>query len=417
MLTVKELRKMAKSREIKGYSSMRKSELCEALGLQCELDEPVQEPLPVLVPELVPEELVRGPVPVPVPVPVGIYHPYYNRIIDEDSPENCDAGRESLKKYLFTGDRKRGDVEAIQTLSKFCDFIKLENIQYIVGPTSYSEYRYGDMNIGIFGEEHGNFNTRTCIKSKKNSIFFNKFLKLILSNNRDYFYDFFQEMPYISKHNPVPNMHDKSMFSLIETDFYECLTLDKSRCTEPNLRAHYIDTRFTMDKKMTDQLVAGYLLGVNMLMMSMMDQWNRFASVLLKYVKNFLKTDLLLQKELSKSFLGKEISAFINGEFKKYEQKILSSQYADPETVTGMASLVMDAYALARLFRRFSVGNKPSEIRNAIMYVGDGHAIIYRKFIQNVLGIQPVINISVKTACLPISDNFKDVSFLFKNNN
>ena len=247
---------------------------------------------------------------------------------------------------------------------------------------SFTEYRFGDRNISIFGEAHNFIGLDECVRvsSLATTIMFQNFLNMIIRYNPDKFYDFYFEQYYLPKALSERRVRlGAGMTSFIDVLFGRCLEYVKEGCEYPNLRAHYVDIRkeledfeFIRDLLVSDKTTCPYPTAIN----------------ILEKIEDYLLTSrLLIKKELKKSYYGLEIFNFIVEKFNSLK-KYIENTYTDvnSEYLLTVANLIMDAYTLGRMFRRFKEGgNKPSEITNIIVYAGDGHSGIYREFIEEIL--------------------------------
>ena len=163
-----------------------------------------------------------------------IFNPYYNEMVEVYGDQNCGGDRKSLKRI---------DNPNVKLVNKYCDVLPLKDINYIIGPVEYDEFKYGKYNIAIFGELHL-INIDSVSKLPKNhTLSFTGFLASLLTQNNDKQYDLFVELPYKNRLiNPPTTYHINTTLNLIELDFAKCLALVKN-CPYKNLRAHYIDYR------------------------------------------------------------------------------------------------------------------------------------------------------------------------------
>ena len=283
--------------------------------------------------------------------------------------------------------------------------LPLDKIKYILGPQNYSEYDYNGINICIFGENHQLRMHGKCQFSKNDTVYFHNFLQTVLEANKDKFYDFFVELPYTNADLPAQPWVHKINFSLhyIADAFRGCLSLEKM-CRYNNLRAHYSDPRdfvLPLFKKIADTNHIPPNYDIHMFK---------------KSVVTILKSNIILRKELRKSYLGKEIEKFARSEIER-EYANITGDFVDD--VISVCTPIMDAYALARMFRKFKPSSdKPSEMSNIIVYAGDIHSKNYERFIEKYLGLKPKIKTrqkyddALKSSCLNVS-KFKHASSLF----
>ena len=326
-----------------------------------------------------------------------IQHPFYKRAIKFNSKENCDKDRLSIKYFKNP------------VLENLCDFLPLKNIKYILGPINYSEYEYNGKNICIFGEIHKLYRYDTCAKSKDDTVYFHNFLQTLLISNPHTFYDFFLETGYKNKNEPITGKRKEYEFSFYYLDEFlkDCLSFVKN-CPYKNLRAHYTDTRAT-------------IIPAHNVIVDMYYNASSTQEIDIEYFKkdiiSLLKSDKLLLKELGKSYLGDEILQFCIDRVRKIHN-IGGAITAAVAILIG--TVIMDAYLLARVFRKFKKStDKPEELSNIIIYAGDYHAQAYDEFMESILGLKPKIKtrtpdeiMANKSSCLDVS-KFKHKSVLF----
>jgi hypothetical protein len=344
----------------------------------------------------------KSPAKVKSPASDMIYHPFYKRYVKISSDENCGKSRASISRY---GDPK---------LQQFCDLLPLKNIKYILGPINYSEYNYNGKNICIFGEKHTFKKMPKCPYSSTNTVYFHNFLQTVLNTNKDTFYDFFIETQYKNYRNPyVADVYSENFFLYhLYNVFRGCLLLEKS-CPYNNLRAHYLDTRGSIMpffRDIVNEIYASKSKTAGKDKITI-DEFKRL-------VITAIKSDPILRKELDKSSLGKEIENFAISEINNHKPSVFTDDFLF------LSMFVMDIYTLARIFRKFArvpYNNFPIDVSNVIIYVGDHHALNYEKFMENYLGIKPIIktrkpgmgfNCLNTNQCLSIS-GFKRKSALF----
>jgi hypothetical protein len=320
-----------------------------------------------------------------------IYHPFYKRNIGITSHENCGATRGSIFNY---GEKSR------EVMASICDIIPLSKIRQILGPISYTEYKYGDSTISVFGEFHTIQNYKKCLK--KTTVSFGNFIQVLLLSNPSKTYDLYIETTYIYSKAParMPSSQNNFGIHTTEKDFQECLRVDKRLCPFDNLRAHYIDIRDHVFSENFEILVELYHKSPFNL------AGEEFCDMILDEIYDIIKENPLVQKELSKSYLGKDIKKFVIKEFRKRDTD-------SPKTfgeLMRVASLVMDIYTLSRMFRNFA---DTTMNKNIIIYAGDAHSRFYREFLEKKLGLIPTVSIKGETSCLHLTADDKKRSLLF----
>lgn len=366
---------------------------------------------------------------------------------------------------------------------------------YIGGPLSLSSHwsdKYKKM-IYIFGEFHSrdmdcqkhltkfcgdkeimNPKTNKCVSKnsnigkeilnyqKKSEMSIEKFLEELIINT-DVFIDIFFEVSFYrgEEYNNFYNLIGNDRIGQIVNKIGICLEYSKRVAKKCQLaRVHYFDIRKGDLYQVNDVSYFRYKLSqvfriINldgyqkyMLLKNLMKD-KRIINVLqclnessLEKYNNFwkkqIKDNFLVQKELSKTFLKKEINNFITKKvldsaqrnrnvFRTYIPKILKNEEKDSflsafnvvynNTVDANARIV-DAYTLSRVFKVYDVkkpafkGNtrrdQPSEAHNIIIYGGDEHAKTYRIFLKSI-GFKEINNIGSREG---IYDNKKPLHCL-----
>jgi hypothetical protein len=325
----------------------------------------------------------RSPLPFK-PKQTTVYHPYYNREISVFSEENCGSTRASLSRFSRLP-------KAQSILSSLCDILPLDDITYIVGPREYSEYIFGDVTIGIFGEYHALQDISTCTPSF-NACTFPAYLVSLLASKPSEFFDVFIETVQSGESSNYV-IYEDPMFTLPLTQlmFLNCLTAEKN-CPWKNLRMHNIDPRMG---------VYHHSMELNQLLynssnVSLPEKFRNIKST----INYLIITNRLVKKELDKSYLKDVIMDFI---FKEIWREIESDTV---EYAVNVVAYIMDAYALARMFRQFTPSpDKPTEVKNIIIYAGLTHTRRYQKFLEVVLGLRPVILKRYDTECMHITQS------------
>jgi hypothetical protein len=227
--------------------------------------------------------------------PLNVYNPFYKRAIPIYGNENCGFKRPSIQSGRLKSESKK-------YRTKYCDVLPLKDIDNILGPVSYREYKMGDVNISLFGEKH--IIEADCVETKR-SIPFAGFLKSILSQNQDKFYDFYVEFPYTKDPDYVGfNVVDSAVsLKLLDDSFRDCLVLDKTRCDYKNTRMHYIDYRNVGDVSQIDNLYFDIESGI--ISPQPGDLSLQTFKKCVELVKNFIKTDSKLNKQIKQSQITK----------------------------------------------------------------------------------------------------------------
>ena len=336
-----------------------------------------------------------------------VYNPFYKTNIQKYGGENCGPKRQSIKSSFLRP-------ESMSYRKKYCDVLPLKEIDNILGPVSYTEYKMGNVNISLFGEVHTIL--EDCVDMER-SIPFDGFLKSILTQTPEKFYDFYIEFPYTK--DPITEFRGSDSMvnlNLVKDSFGDCLRLNKN-CDYKNTRMHYVDYResggINTYTDMYREIFHGQRLpGPDDLSFKNFEKCGII-------IKKYIKTDPRLNKQMRQSYINPQL--YINFSNDYIDEQIRQNSdrvYLEPASFVFLFTIVMDVYALARMFRTFNVGsNMPSKPTNIIVYVGDYHADNYSNFFTNYLHLTPTINktapIPYTTSCLHLSPEDKRKSVLF----
>ena len=290
-----------------------------------------------------------------------------------------------------------------------------KNIINVLGPRSYEYYIILGKKIHVFGETH--MYPHKCNKYKE-YIHIDVFLDKIFRNNPNKKYDLFVELYYRKDdYSTILSGVDLGYNSI----FTNCLQVNKKNCPYKNLRGHYVDIR-AMSKDIRDK--HSYILESIYLTLNMYEyldkneqkdiNYDQYKKIYEKYFENITRDNFLefknifieilngtykinkqyenidpsLSFKLFEFFNNKMNSYFENCELNKYNKDICIEMYHNVFT------LIMDKYAIGRLFRNF----KSIEMKNIILYVGDLHRKHYTELF-NYLGYNPIYSDK--------NDNFK----------
>ena len=308
--------------------------------------------------------------------------------------ENCAPDRRSLASVSYRD----------RFLRTMCDVIPLKNIEWIYGPISYSEHVSpdGSKRVGIFGEVHNVPNYAGI--NIRNTVSVATLLKILLQRG-DRFYDFFLERDYVKDDLVV-----RAETSSFNHFFEDCLKVVKN-CSYANLRAHYIDYRSILgvtyrwivikyydlihnpELYKTPYFTKGNLHTVMKQSLEYLGIWFRSAEKIKRMKENDIGARIL-------HFINKEINARVQ-EFNVLMAKPEASQTFENammcmNTIMGLYSLWTDAYTLRRIFKTFARGRSPHQpptADNCIVYVGQFHAEVYRRFLSEELNFTMTSNI------------------------
>ena len=369
-----------------------------------------------------------------------ILNPYLGEQVDPDEEDNCGPDRPTLERISRTYPVIRN------ILSRYCDVLPLKDIKYIVGPHRYTEFRYKNYKIGIFGEHHV---IRDFPKSSKtDTLTFSAFLTSLVTQTKRQ-YDFFVELPYQRRGVAGREISDQNqMLDVIEYDFKDCLQVEKAACPYKNLRVHYVDNRrlypehnnlaFEIYRYLYDLgnpwgvTAPDYL--VNRFLRTAQEEYDKQTQLVERILQD--KTSKIV-KQLRNNELREKITSFIQKQMQANKMKFMIhlKQYSKtinktftldhytPEDIHDIRSLthdfihifskVMDTYLLGRIFRTYPKHSGGSA-ENIIIYAGNGHTELYISFLSYI-GANKTIDILNKQSrhYLEFKDAHKAVSFLF----
>jgi hypothetical protein len=345
-----------------------------------------------------------------------VYNPFYEGNVATYGNENCGSDRPSVDTIFL-------DPLTLATRIKYCDVLPLKNIENILGPITYREYKIGNINISLFGERH--YNITDC-RNNKISITFDGFLKSLLTQHKDTFYDFFVEFYYTKDPNYAGLVFsDEAVnMNLIDNSFINCLKLDKRLCDYKNTRMHYIDYRqANMNDPVTKYCQKYTDIAYGKLAPLSHDFELMTYNVLSYRVSEYIKNDERLKKQIKNSYLPRDIYIkFLDDYIEKNKIRCRKKLILDIDDFIGLFSIIMDMYALSRIFRTFNVGDKqhPVTPKDIIIYVGNNHSNVYNDFFMNYFTqyiplVTKIIDIpDNNTSCLNFSAKNKLKSVLFQ---
>jgi hypothetical protein len=276
-----------------------------------------------------------------------------------DIDNNCSSSRESIKSSNVNWNKY-----ITPYLSKMCDVLPIQNVNVILGPSSYTEFKFLDKQIGIFGETHDLRIHPSFIDSIPRRILtISSFIKSLILTNQDKTYDVYLEVDYINKDIPKRKKRIKEenfSFHLLYKEFENCIQINKTLCEYKNIRIHYIDIRNYLDK---------YI------------KWNENvyadASTILKAYLELPK----FSKQLVHNKYAESIIQFFQNEINKiiFLYKYDTDKYCKSHNLFKeyIKSLAVDFYLIGRLTKDSSFYQK-----NIITYTGEFHSVTYVRFLN-----------------------------------
>ena len=356
-----------------------------------------------------------------------VFNPYYKKRVDPYGSQNCGATRKSSTDSFS---------------NVLCDVLPMDSIDNIIGPFSYTEYKYGERTIGIFGEYH-NIDKPTKI-SKNTTLTFSGFISSLLTQSTIQ-YDLFVEMPYINKRLKGSRIHkSNTMLSIIQKNYKDCLSVVK-HCPYKNLRAHYTDYRTSTSfeksivfkvyneldlKKPFPKAIRDHEIFKNPILFYKREQTKVLGIFkdpkILKQLRNvpknidikkfFLKSVKNMEREFKqflKMYWSNVDPAIIINSLKTYSKFFSAIVSEFINFFIDLNNVVMDVYTISRMFRTFN--RTPEEDpKNIIVYVGNNHAETYRHFMEYIKA-KKIIDITGEKY-ITFSDTDKKQSFLYNRN-
>jgi hypothetical protein len=327
---------------------------------------------------------------------------------------------------------------------------KKPNYEYITGPISLSYQVSTKYNkrIYIFGEYHPKKTECDEIDSKIKSIKIYDYLYYLFKST-DVFIDFYLEyQSFPANYDPYNLIREEIIMRKMYIMIDKCINPEK-KCNFNTIRAHFIDTRYYKGFITSPigklQREIHLLIKNKKILLSLDEENTNIVNTLIYYNDNIiLMTNYMLniinnieinKKEIKKSLLNEDefkkiIKKYISFRIKNNVQDLSknliiankSSKYTDYLDkilyniflkLKALDSVGQDIYTISRIFRNFNVKNniQPVEPNNIVIYVGDQHAILLRK-ILNDLGFITINNIkSINgTKCLDMK-NFEQPFF------
>jgi hypothetical protein len=354
-----------------------------------------------------------------------------NNLIDTFDTRFLDNENKIIQSAFYSQAKQYKDTKYDNTLFKLIrnhyDPLIQEKrpvVDFLGGPYTFRHLynKKYNMNIYLFGELHANKVDCPIESGKKIELVENYFKKII--ENTDVFLDIYFEFPgyYKNYYSNITPMAPQRMQELFR-QFYNCVQEISRKSKECELtRMHYIDIR-TIIETFSGTNEISWLIGNLLLKSHDENLLKTFYNNNIFRIKNIfnnlsnpnqkkyldywilqLISNIYVRKEIDRSFLGKEIYNFIKKLIEKYAimnkmiiRNFISSiekniNFKDNferlniyliETNSG----IVEAYTLARIFKKFKVKNKleqPVIPRNIIHYAGSAHSLKIEKFLLDI---------------------------------
>ena len=231
-------------------------------------------------------------------------------------------------------------------------------------------------------------------------------------------------------------VNENRLCDLSRIHYFDVRTIERKEGPDPvsNFIFKYLflveDSKFRLrEEDFVDKLIAFSTENCNIMNSFLIDSEDNLNFDI--FWKSQLTYNKYVVKELEGTYVAELINNFIekellseakqySTELKKYTTLVLAniiiwprSKLDDLNLITYFEKMIMiviapnsrvpDAYTLARIFKKFKlntdkpekkrVTDEPEESHNIIIYAGDNHCEIYRKFLNEVLNFTPIANI------------------------
>ena len=308
-------------------------------------------------------------------------------IKDELSSSLAPKRRVTFKTRTVTcpeiGDIMPSESEAIRSFN--CLELPLKDVNFILGPCTFYQFKLGERNLYLFGEMHLPLDRSTALlrtskAHKFDTLTFPAFVHSVAVQNPTKTYDLMFENAYFLNRGfeggqALKLSLDSSIMNAITYQFADCIHFQRrKKCPYKNLRTHYVDYRRTMED--------------------------------FRIYKRNVKGDI---ESIDTSRIGAEVERVINSE--RIQKQILAIKddnireslirffkelvVYSPYKAAKAQSAVMDIYAIARILRDFDpmIVSAESDAfsgtsQNVIYYAGNHHINIFVKFLTEYLGLR-----------------------------
>lgn len=294
-------------------------------------------------------------------------------------------------------------------------------INYLGGPYVFRQLynKKYNINIYLFGERHSN--TTDC---SRDFVLVENYFKQIIETT-DVFLDIYFEFPgFIKNYYSSINVMAPQRMQELFLKFYKCVETLSRKSEECQLsRMHFIDIRSFISSDYginsiswliknllfyshdSNQLSIFYKSNIKQItkIFSYLDSNNEREYT--DYIISQILTNKYVKKELDKSFLGEQIYEYVRNiiisqallrrnnirtDISRIRNNIgsLKSNYQNLKNeLIVVNSVIVEAYTLSRIFKRFSVKNKTSQPvtpHNIIHYAGSAHTLKIENFLKLV---------------------------------
>ena len=272
---------------------------------------------------------------------------------------HCKAYKDDLFHHERSG-------KSITTKLVHCSYLPLRSIKHLAGPLSFAKYVYGNKTFYIFGENHTT--PDICRQNFLDTVYFDGLLNSLVTTKPEQNFDLFIETAVRDRHRKLNVQYASKIISLVERTFGDCIKETKE-CPFKNLRIHSVDYRSFL------------------LLLYKIDRSDIYfnPSKITDERKNVI-TDVL-KKLMSSPKMLKQFDNINDRDFATGLYEMFSNSMDLPATLSYKTSLVMDAYATARMFRDFKNiknGVRAGESNTILYYAGLAHARTLVKVMKNI---------------------------------
>lgn len=265
-----------------------------------------------------------------------------------------------------------------------CMELPLRDIKYVIGPCSFSHFKYGSRNIYLFGERHQPLERSQAIidrnphMTKFNTIMFSGLVHSLAAQNPKRKYDLMFESSYFLEKNGSKTVNTQSTsptFNSITHTFSNCISEDlrMTRCPYRNLRTHYIDFRKSIFNR-------------HIMRLQPITRPDEFI---------FEVRKLLTQGKVSKQIASIKDATARYALMRFVDFYTTGGGWRKFWDYTTHKDIVMDLYGIARLLREFdpTVDKNNSQFKgtaeNVIYYAGGAHIVMMEYFFKNYMNLTP----------------------------
>jgi len=246
-----------------------------------------------------------------------------------------------------------------------CLYLPVANVKYIMGPCTFYHFKYNNRNFFLFGEQHKSLERDFALidatpdMTPENTLLFPSFVNSLVMDNKDETFDLMYESmyfmdPHAKSNRPLTNPIASPTANIIANQFSKCIVPDhRVECVYHNLRVHYIDYRmrgYYAPTKFTHQQFIDGIYGL-------------LGSPKIKKQINAMSAEMRIRLYL---YVGAQLAP----------ANIEKSMHSDV--------LIMDIYAIARIFRDF---DKTIDKYNKQFRGTSGNVLYYAgaKHIENII--------------------------------